>query len=127
MSDLLRTASDWLETQRTAYRTQTVTYRRGDLEVEVAATVGRTVFDALDEYGAVERVETRDFLVLAEALVLAGTLVRPQAGDRIVETQGGRSYLYGVMGPGGEPPWRWSDPYRKTLRIHSRQIWVEET
>jgi len=30
-----------------------------------------------------------------------------------------------VMAPGKEPAWRYSDPYRKTLRIHTKHVDTE--
>jgi hypothetical protein len=31
-------------------------------------------------------------------------------------------FVYEVNAPGGQPPWRYSDPYRKALRIHTKHI-----
>jgi hypothetical protein len=67
----------------------------------------------------------RDFLIHAADLVLAGNPTLPERGDIIRETQGGKVFVYEVMAPGGEPPWRWSDVYRKVLRIHAKQVGVE--
>ena len=35
---------------------------------------------------------------------------------------GADTQLYEVMAPGGEPPFRYSDPYRRTLRIHTKHV-----
>ena len=45
----------------------------------------------------------------------------PQAGDVIVAN----NRKYEVMDLGGESCWRWSDPYRMTLRIHTKDIGEE--
>ena len=122
--DLLEQASTWLEEQRSAFATRSISYERGTDLAIVPATVGRTVFRTDDSYGAQIRTETRDYLILAADLVLPGigpTL--PQRGDRIRETAGtGRPLVYEVMAPGDEPVWRYSDPYCKTLRIHTKQV-----
>jgi hypothetical protein len=68
------------------------------------------------------RHESRDFLLLAADLVLDGTSTLPQRGDRIYESQGDQTYVYEVTAPAKEPCWRYSDPYRKTLRIHTKQV-----
>ena len=65
------------------------------------------------------------FLILAAELILDSKQVLPQRGDRIRETQGGVTFVYEVTAPGKEPCWRYSDPYRKTLRIHSKQVDTE--
>jgi len=122
MPDLLEHGAAWLEDQRTRHMSRMVTYLRGNDSVNVAATIGRTVFEQTDEYGVLHRIESRDFLVRADALVIAGASVLPQAGDRIRETVGSQIFTYEVMAPGGEPPWRYSDAYRNTLRIHTKLV-----
>jgi len=123
--DLLELGAAWLEDQRTRHLSRTVTYLRGNDSVNVAATIGRTEFEQADEYGIVHRTESRDFLVLAVDLVLAGKAELPRAGDRIREAAGEQVFVYEVMAPGGEPPWRYSDPYRRTLRIHTKFVGME--
>lgn len=125
MADLLEQASGWLEDQRHRHLTVMVTYRRGSDMVELAATIGRTVFEVDSGRGLLEKVEARDFLVLAEELVLAGETVLPERGDQVRETRGDTVFVYEVMAPGREPHFRWSDPYRKTLRIHTKQVSTE--
>ena len=89
------------------------------------ATFGRTLLKLDNGYGGVRMEWTdRDFLISAADLMLAGTAVLPERGDRISETQGTKTLVYEVMAPGGEPPWRWSDPHRKVLRIHTKQVEV---
>jgi len=126
MPDLLRTGSDWLEAQRTEHMTSSVVYARGASTVEVPATIGRTEFEVDDGFGVLVRTESRDYLILAEHLVLDGQPALPQRGDRIRETDGSQTVVYEVMTPGKEPPWRYSDPYRKTLRVHTKQVDTEE-
>jgi hypothetical protein len=122
VTDLLRKSSDWLEDQRTRHAASTVTYVRGSQSVDLLATVGKTTFELDDGYGVLVRHESRDFLVLAADLVLGGATVIPDRGDRIRETQGDTTFVYEVSAPGKEPCWRYSDAFRKTLRIHTKQI-----
>ena len=119
MADLLETASAWLDGQRKKFISRTVVYSRAEASAEVLATVGRTTFDVTDDYGVVQHWESRDFLILAEDLADFGL---PERGDRITETQGGQTFVYEVMAPGAETPWRWSGSYRRTLRIHTKQV-----
>ena len=124
MADLLETASNWLEEKRTQHLSRTVTYQRGADTVDVPASIGRTTFEVDDGYGIVQKWESRDFLILATDLVLNGSQTLPERGDRIQEIQGATTFTYEVLAPGKEPPWRYSDPFRKTLRIHTKQIGV---
>lgn len=127
MADLLQTGSDWLEDQRVKHLTRSVIYQRGTSSVEVSATIGRTVFEVDDGFGVLERIESRDYLILAEQLVLDGQPTFPERGDRIRETDGAKTVVYEVMAPGKEPHWRYSAPYRKTLRVHTKQVDTEES
>ncbi len=122
MGDLLAQGAAWLDDQRHQHLTRLVTYGRGGESIEVAATVGRTVFEQADEYGILRRIEARDFIIRAVDLVLAGTTTIPKPGDQIRETDGGVVLVYEVMAPGGEPPWRYSDAYRTALRIHTKHV-----
>ncbi|MCK6490709.1 MAG: hypothetical protein L6R48_20860 [Planctomycetes bacterium] len=128
MTDLLGAGLAWLDQQRERFLARPVIYRRpavGGLpaqEVTVPATVGRTVFRLEMGMGAVERVEARDYLITAAHLVALGL---PQRGDRVVEEAGGQRHTYEVLAPGREPPWRWSDPDRRTYRIHTKLLTTE--
>lgn len=126
MADLLEWASAWLDGMRAKYLARTVTYCRGEESVEVQATLGRTVFEIADAYGVVEQSESRDFLIPAADLVLGEAVTLPERGDRIRETHDGKVFVYEVMAPGKEPHYRFSDVYRRTLRIHTRQVAVED-
>ncbi len=125
MANLLQQASDWLEAKRTQYAAGVVCYVRGGQSADVSATVGNTTFEVDDGYGVLVRHESRDYLVLAADLKFAETPTLPQRGDLVRETQGGTVFVYEVTAPGNEPCWRYSDPYRKTLRIHSKQVDTE--
>ena len=125
MADIRETASNWLEAQRAKHRTRTVTYVRGIDQVELSATIGRTQFEVDDGYGVIERIESRDFLVTTVKLILASQTTLPQRGDVIRETEDGTVFVYEVLAPGKEPHWRYSDAYRRTLRIHTKQIDTE--
>jgi hypothetical protein len=125
VADLLEWASAWLDGMRAKHMARPVTYCRGEESVEVQAAIGRTVFEIADAYGVVEQSESRDFLIPAADLVLGDAVTVPERGDRVRETQDGKTLVYEVMAPGKEPHYRFSDVYRRTLRIHTRQVAVE--
>lgn len=125
MADLLQHGAAFVDGRRHTHLTRTVTYQRGAGSVDLAATVGRTVFEQADESGFIRRVESRDFLVRRTDLVLDGSHTLPKAGDRVREPDGPQTQVYEVMAPGGEPPFRFSDPYRKVLRIHTKHVATE--
>ena len=113
MPDLLRQGSQWLESMRETHCSSPVEYRRPPDAVTVSATYGKTDVELADESGLTVRSHVWDFLILADALGW-----EPEPGDVIVAD--GRRYE--VMNLGGEGCWRWSDPYRQTYRIHTKDI-----
>ena len=126
MSDLLEKASSWLADQRRRHLSQMAVYSRGGDSVQIAATIGSTMFEVADEYGVIEKWESRDFLIAAADLVLGGVTVTPQRGDRITasdpSTGSGQGKVYEVLAPGKEHVYRPADPYSKTLRIYTKQV-----
>lgn len=126
MADRLKTGLARLAVRRKAHQGRTVTYRRGGNSVEVTASIGQTTFRTVVDYGAQVRTARRDYLVSTVDLVLNSERVLPEAGDRIEEIDGDQTFVYEVMGPGGdEPAWRYSDPYRRVLRIHTKHVGTE--
>lgn len=125
MGDLLQTNVRWLANQRKLHMAHAVAYERDGNSVEVLATVGATPIDQVDEHGILHRIESRDYLITAEDLVLGGEHTEPKAGDRVREVIGERTHVYQVFATGDEPPWRWSGPDHVTFRIHTKHVGVE--
>ena len=127
MADMLEQGASWLDDQRHQHMTRTVSYVRGSSTVEVQATIGRTIFEQADEFGIVTKTESRDYLIRRADLVLDGQSTLPKRGDQIRETDGETTFVYEVLSPGDESVFRYSDPYRKALRIHTKHIATEPT
>ena len=128
MGDILDRGAAFLESQRHQHMTRTVVYRRGVDDKEVQATIGKTEFEQADDSGLIHRTESRDFLVRTADLDVGAGLILPRAGDQVRETVGtvgGSVFVYEVNAPGGQPPFRYSDPYRRVLRIHTKHIATE--
>ncbi|MGE3108350.1 MAG: hypothetical protein AB7O77_08360 [Phycisphaerales bacterium] len=125
MGDLLDRGSAFLDDQRHRHLSRTVLYRRGADEKEVQATIGKTEFEQADDAGLIHRVESRDFLIRAADLDLGAGPTLPRAGDQVRETSGTQVFVYEVNAPGGQPPFRYSDPYRRVLRVHTKHIGTE--
>lgn len=101
-------------------------YQQGIDLIPVKATVGRTIFEQTDAYGVVQKFESRDYLIQTNDLQIDNASILPKRGDRIREDIGDLTVVYEVMAPGKEPHWRYSDPYRKLLRIHTKHVATEE-
>jgi len=116
MSDLLERGSAWLASTQKSSISQTVTYNRGPDSVAVAATIGTTHQEMIDDHGRVFEIDARDFLIDKNDLKLNAAEITPERGDTI--TQG--SHVYEVTSSGAEPPWRWSDRHHSRRRIHTQ-------
>ena len=113
MVNLLKQGSDWLGGVLAEHASGQVTYRRGLTDTAVNAVHGKTDVEIADESGLTIQGAAKDFLILASQLPY-----EPEPGDVIVAD--GRQYE--VMPLAGDSCWRWSDPYRKTYRIHTKDI-----
>ena len=122
MPDLLEQSQEWLTSMNRIYRSRQVIYARGAQTKEVPALVGKTVFKVDKGYGLFERVEARDYLIEVADLTEFG---EPERGDRVKDTLNDKVELFEVMAPGGEPHFRYSDPYRKAFRIHTKHVGTE--
>ena len=129
MADLLDRGLQWLHGKRQQHMARTVTYRRTEAgqvtTINLEATIGRTQFEQVNEFGLVRTLESRDYLFAAADLRIGGAVVLPKSGDKILEFADGKCYVHEVMSPTDGPPWRYSDPYRRTLRVHTKYIGTE--
>jgi hypothetical protein len=124
MTNVLEQGSQWLSDQIDQYAASSVLYRRGSLTVPVQAGKGRTTFELTDTSGILISIESRDFLISAANLLLDDIPALPEVGDRIIETVGEELHAYEVSNFGAEQPYRFCDPFRHKLRVHTRYIGV---
>lgn len=126
MSNLLERGAAWLAAKLKTSASRTVIYRRGDSYVEVQAVIGKTEFGEGETQDVVVTHRMRDYLVLTVDLVINGQAVLPEMGDRIEETASGKVHKHEVLAsPSGEV-FRYADPFRIQLRIHTKEIAVTD-
>lgn len=109
---------------RTLRRTQGVdiTYRRGVETVDLVAVLGQSDHEVADAQGVVTTWQSRDVLVEAALLILAGQPTKPQRGDEVLLALGAETGVWRVQFPDpNRPPFKFSDPYQQILRIHTTQ------
>jgi len=118
MPDLIAQGAEWLTGQRRDHMSREVVYAIGASTTVVLASIARTEFEVTDGGGAIQRHESRDFIIAA-----ADMPAEPARGHRIVETIGSRECVYEVMAPvQSEPAWRWADAARTSYRIHTKLV-----
>ena len=119
---MLNRGQSWLAEKLTKHASRTVVYQRDDLSVELSATIGKSEYEQDDGEGIVTRAQVRDFLINTKDLLESAIGTWPRRGDQILETDGNTTFVYELMSIGNEPPWRYSDPFRVKLRIHTKQV-----
>ena len=122
MSDLLARGQAWLSQQLTRHASRKVIYRRGQLGVELSATIGKSEYDQDSSDGLITRSQVRDYLINTDELLQSIIATLPKRGDQIVELENNQTFVFEVMALGSEPPWRYSDPFRNKIRVHTKQI-----
>lgn len=126
MGDLLQDARTWLHDMQRTHASQAVTWSRTTLvddepvtvEVELAASLGRTQFEQADEQGFVTQWESQDFIVDAADL---GALDPPARGDRVALGD----LEYEVLSPPGAPCFRYVDASHARVRVHAKAVGPE--
>lgn len=102
----------------------TVTLRRGDqTTTDVKALPIRTTSFDEDEDGQLIEVVAYDFQIAAADYRFGGTVVLPESGDLIEEApavEGDEPPTHQALPIDGGPCWRYADPYRQVLRIHTK-------
>lgn len=111
---LLETATAYLATQLTALTAVSVIYSRGATSISISATRASTPYEASDADGVIHRTIGRDYLI-ESALFPFSDL--PRDGDTIIDLD--ETYIVHSMP--GEQPYRYSDPGRSLLRIHTKK------
>lgn len=126
MVDMLHNAVGWLDGMRESWLSQTVSYWRGNDSVQLAATLGTTRYDVMDEAGATIKAKATDFIVASASLVLAGVVSLPLVGDVIRLASNGTIAVFQVLELGAAGHYQPCDPGGTMLRIHAKQIDEEE-
>lgn len=121
MADLLSKGESWLTRRRHAAMTQQVVYVRGSTEIPLLATIGQKRVGEEAQEAIVTQAESRDFIVRAQDLAVAGTRFVPTNGDRVREIgQDGVTYVYEVLSTPTEACWAWADGLRTSIRVRTK-------
>ena len=111
--NLIETGLRWLADKQKHHVSSRVDYCRNEVRYSVDATLGRTKFEADDDYGLRITAHTIDFLISAADLDLV-----PQVGDLIICS----TITYEVLELGQSGCWCWCDPHGIKRRIHTKRL-----
>jgi hypothetical protein len=114
----------WLNGRRVDHLSEIVVYSRlGYTPVSLAASIGKTTREILDESGLTIEATSIDFLVSSASLILDGSVMKPQIGDIIKVTEAnGSTKTFEVLDLTGQGHYAWSDPRGLVFRIHTKLV-----
>ena len=100
---------------------ESVTYARGTETVELTAWPGSSLFAVSAPAGQARVLRAdADWLFKAADLAFGGALATPQKDDCLTVVRDGLRLVYEAATPTGETVWRYSDPQRTVIRLHTR-------
>jgi len=117
MTNILKNGIQFLADKLKSHASETVLYKRGADTASICASFGKTNYQIEDESGFKIGGHVTDFLFQAADLVIGGEVTTPQAGDQI--QIGSLTYEVLFLNDGC---WRYSDPYNKMIRLHTKEI-----
>lgn len=117
MADMLETGSDFLLSRTQSHVSRSVTYgRTGQSDIELSATLGQWTEERANEDGFIVYARHQDFIFDATDLTYTPKIAD---GDTIEVVDGDDTRTYVVTsGPDGNV-FRWSDPYHRSIRVHT--------
>lgn len=118
MGDVLRDRiGGYLNDRLSEVAASLVTYRRGDDEFEILARASPPEAQEIDDDGAYRDVNQQVWIVKAEDMKIDDASITPAPGDQITSD----GIVFDVASDGGIPCFRWSDPWRKAMRIYTKE------
>ncbi len=111
------------ETTLLAFAGKDVVYTRAGYNCPWRAIQGRTDFEQTDNNGVLISFQSADWIGQASSLVdEMGTRIVPTRGDRIYRYNDEITFVYEVLNLGSTPCYRYSDPERFCIRVHTKLI-----
>ncbi len=121
MPDLVQKGAVWLEGKRLAHRSVSVTVRRGGLSFTALATKG--TFQSISETltGVIVNERAEDYMIAVADYDFGDGPEDPKVGDYIHDSSSGKEIRMEVLPVAVEDAKRYSDNYRITWRIHTKE------
>jgi len=96
--------------------------RGADRVDDVPCGLGTSNFVTVQPDGAIVNIRSQDFLILAELYDFGDGPVEPARGDQFIRCEDDGEHTYELLDLPNEHSWRWSDPWRQRVRLHTKQI-----
>lgn len=120
----MQNAADWLGSRLQDAAGRTLSYERGNTEIESMTGVANQVtYEIIDSDMSVgSTVLSTDWTFKAAELVIGGNEIEPRPGDIITEVLRGNAVAYEVVGIGTRPCFEFLDSSGILLLVHSKRI-----
>lgn len=89
----------------------------GEIAATASAEVSLAKRETRDSYGAVQTIDSRDYLFTASELTQV-----PKSGHRIREVVSGVARVFEVMEIAGGPCWEAVDPNGRKIVVHTKEV-----
>ncbi len=123
MTNLLQDAAVWLGDRLKESAGRQVTYARGAGESEpITGTVVQHQYEVVENDGSITLILAYDWTFTASDVVVAGSPIKPRAGDRIKETLNGEAIEFEVLPIGKMPCSEWLDTSGILLLVHTKKV-----
>ena len=122
MTNMMQDGAAWLGGQLKTAAGVSVTYTRGTNSVTLTAVPTLHQYEIVDDEGFGISMLSRDYLIHAADLILAGAEIAPRAGDRIAETIDGVAQTFEVMPLGQKHEYEPADPDGLLLIVHTKKV-----
>lgn len=125
--NLLANGASWLAERMESENSQPVTYARGSKSVTINASFAKTEFSVSDQDAILHEINSHDFILRVDQMRFGIQPFEPVAGDRILVEMNDRTRIYEVTEYGHSADgtaliFRWCDPYKKQIRVHTRFV-----
>jgi hypothetical protein len=94
----------------------------GEIASTATAEVSLAKRETRDSYGAVQTIDSRDYLFTNSELTQGGVQIVPESGHRIREVIGGVVRVFEVMEIAGGPCWEAVDPDGRKIIVHTKEV-----
>jgi hypothetical protein len=121
MADLVQKGAVWLEGKRKAHRAVAVTVRRGGLSFTAQATKGFSQSVSESTEGVILNERSEDFTIAVLDYDFGNGPVLPDVGDMIYDDSSGEEVRLEVLPMAVDVEKRYSDSYRLSWRIHTKE------
>lgn len=122
MPGFLENAASWLDDTLAESDGETVSYSDGNNSISVTAVSGMTPVGMELGDGTIQTWLSHDFFIASEDLAVSGVEFEPAVGHHIKKTIRGREVTFRVTQASDGRCFRFTDPTRETMRVHTKEI-----